>query len=142
MGLQAEASSLLKQHQLLAGFGREERFKLLLELLEIFGIEQSNRELLPVQARGGVGNNIDASPALNSHRQHLASLVVDGAGKAIGLWRSGIPGAWVDLLQPVPVAEGYVVDLLQQACIELEAVVGAAGVVIVSVEIGGSKAMH
>ncbi len=42
----------------------------------------------------------------------------------------------------MPVAEGDVIQLLQQALVELEAVVGAARVVVVGIEIGRCEAVH
>ena len=42
----------------------------------------------------------------------------------------------------MPIPQGHVIELIQQGSIEIQAVVGAAGVVVIGVEIGRCEAMH
>ena len=142
VGLQTEAAALLQQQQMLARFGLEQRGQLAVQAIEIGSALQFHAPLLPREGSGGEGCDLRVATALHTHRQDLTTLVVVVAGKAIRLGRSRIPGFGVDRFEAMPVAEGDVVELLQEWSVELQTVVGAAGVVLVGVQIGGGKTMH
>ena len=99
---------------------------------------------MPAQAAGGEGLELGGFTAPQLHLQHLAGLVVGRPGEAVGLQGAAVPSLGRNLLEPMPIAQGDVIDGAEPGAIEAQSVVGAGGVVggARGIEILGAKTLH